>query len=129
MARCLNIRHTDIRSITLPLLGYTTIEYSQRLPLGQSAEYDKRVANISLFVYMGSPGLHQNSRQVPGSSCHLALASHRLGGLAYIYIIYIGYQYIISFFLSNVHLYSLTYFGAECLISHLVASALTQLIF
>ena len=34
----------------------------------QSAEYDKRVANISLFVYIGWPGLHQNSRQAPGSS-------------------------------------------------------------
>ena len=29
----------------------------------QSAEYDKRVPNISHFVYIGSPGLHPNRRQ------------------------------------------------------------------
>ena len=33
-----------------------------------SAEYAKRVTNISLFIYIGSPGLHPNSRQAPGSS-------------------------------------------------------------
>ena len=51
----------------------------------QSAEYDKRVANTSLFIYIGSPGLHRNSYQAPGSSRHSALASHRF---AYIYNIY-----------------------------------------
>ena len=60
--------------------------------LDQSAEYDKRVANISLFVYIGSPGLHRNSRQAPrssrqapGSSRHSVLACRRLA--IYIYII------------------------------------------
>ena len=38
------------------------------LTVDQSAEYDKRVANISVFVYIGSPGLHRNGRQAPGSS-------------------------------------------------------------
>ena len=56
-----------------------------RVPFPQSAEFDKRVANISLFVSIGSLGLHRNSRQAPGSSCHSALASHCL---AYIYNIY-----------------------------------------
>ena len=50
----------------------------------QSAEYDKRVANISLFVYIGSPGLHRNSRQAPGSSRHSAITNRRL---AYIIIV------------------------------------------
>ena len=60
---------------------------SARAPMSpcQSAEYDKRVDNISLFIYIGSPGLHRNSHQVPGSSCHSALASHHF---AYIYNIY-----------------------------------------
>ena len=37
----------------------------------QSAEYDKRVANISVFIYIELPGLHANSRQAPGSSRQL----------------------------------------------------------
>ena len=31
----------------------------------QSAEYDERVANNSLFIYILSPGLHPNSHQSP----------------------------------------------------------------
>ena len=46
------------------------------LNLDQSAEYDKRVTNISLFIYIGSPGLYQNSRQAPGSSCQLPSRTH-----------------------------------------------------
>ena len=53
----------------------------------QSAEYDKRVANISLFVYIGSSGLHRNNRQAPGSS-RQAPGSSRHSVLAYIYNIY-----------------------------------------
>ena len=48
------------------------------VPKYQSAEYDKRVVNISLFVYIGSPGLHRNSRQAPGSSRHSAITNRRL---------------------------------------------------
>ena len=33
---------------------------------GQSAEYAKRVTNISLFIYIGCP----NNRHLSGSSCH-----------------------------------------------------------
>ena len=59
--------------------------YNQTLPTKtQSAEYDKRVANISLFIYIGLPGLHRNSRQVPGSSRH-SVITNRL--LAYIIIL------------------------------------------
>ena len=47
----------------------------------QSAEYDKRVANISLFIYIGSQGLHPNSRQAPRSSHQSLSLTH-----TYIYI-------------------------------------------
>ena len=54
----------------------------------QSAEYDKRVANISLFIYIELPGLHPNSRQAPGSSRQLPGSSCQSpsGLWTYIYI-------------------------------------------
>ena len=100
---------------------FAYVTYSADLsPFTQSVEYDIRVANISLFVYIGSPGLHRNRRQ------DLVATRYSPVAVSPIYIIYIGYQFIISFFPSNVHLYSLTYFGTECRISHLAASALAQ---
>ena len=61
--------------------------------LSQSAEYDKRVANISLFIYIGSPWLHPNSRQAPGSSRQLPGSSRQSPSHIYIYIyIYIMYE-------------------------------------
>ena len=59
------------------------VRTKERLSNAQSAEYHERVANISLFVYIGPPGLHQNSRQAPESSRHSVLARRRF---AYIYI-------------------------------------------
>ena len=56
-----------------------------RSPHRASLQSMIRVANISLFVYIGSPGLHRNSRQAPGSSRHSVLECRRL---AYIYNIY-----------------------------------------
>ena len=46
-------------------LGHICTANSPSVTVCQSAEYDKRVANISLFVYIGLLGLHPNSGQVP----------------------------------------------------------------
>ena len=47
----------------------------------QSAEDDKRIANISLFIYIGLPGLHPNKHQDLVASCHLTYTH------TYIYIL------------------------------------------
>ena len=106
------------------LLYYFVNVIIKTLYISQSAEYDKRVANISIFVYIGSPGLHQNSRQAPGSSRHSVLACRRLANIYNIYRLSV-HNFIFSIERTSL----LTYFGTECLISHLAASALTQLIF
>ena len=63
----------------------------QTLSTTQSAEYDKRVANISLFIYIGLPGLQPNSRQEPGSSRQYVYMYVCVYIFAYIYIyIYIS---------------------------------------
>ena len=64
--------------------------------VAQSAEYDRRVANISLFVYIGI--------QVPGSSRQSFGYSRHSPSRLYIYIFIYIYQYVMSFFPSNVHL-------------------------
>ena len=65
--------------------------------MAQSAEYVKRVANISLFIYIGSPGLHPNSRQAPVYCRQSPGSSHQMCTYIYIHIywatrrpIYIG---------------------------------------
>ena len=82
-----------------------------------------KVANISLFIYISCPDYIQivatrlnligHSCHSPGSSCHLALAVSPV----YIYI----YQYGITFFPSNLHLWHI-FFRGKCMISHLEAN-------
>ena len=57
----------------------------------QSAEYDKIVANISLFIIIGSPKLHPNSRQdlvarIAGSIRHSPVSVSTTHTWIYIYI-------------------------------------------
>ena len=63
----------------------------QNESINQSAEYDKRVANISLFVYIGLPGLHRNSCQdLVARRQDLVTTQHSPVTFSPIYIIYIG---------------------------------------
>ena len=74
------------------ILAKTRIPYlhSKSLNMRQCAEYDKRVANISLLIYIGLLGLHPSSCQSPS----------RLHTLTHIHIC--------------------IDFGSKCLISHLL---------
>ena len=88
-------------SLTLPVWNFLfTI-----ICTSQSAEYDKRVTNIRFFVYIGSPGLHPNSCQAPGSSCQLLGSSHHSAvlelasrHLAYIYICLVKKYAVLSWY-------------------------------
>ena len=85
--QCLvNHAKTALPTVRLPMASGTATT-PHRSVITQSAEYDKRVANISLFIYIGSPGLHPNSRQAPVYCRQSPGSSHQLCIYIYSYIL------------------------------------------